>query len=253
MAGKVDPKQYVAKGTGFHTLIGWILLLLGGLFLIAISWGIALIAWLVLLLIQHFMTKRSVAALRGSALRVDHEQMNWLYQATEEMADRLDMDHCPDVYISESNVQNAAAFKQGSKKTILLTDDIVYGMQSRGNEKALLFIVAHELAHHALGHTGYFRSNISTIYKPLSRLDEFSCDAVADALVEDLEASKDAITVLLVGPQLFDRVNKDALERQARSVGTDRYAKKAEKYMTHPLLLRRYQAIVDRHTGSSLK
>ncbi|MFZ4079772.1 MAG: M48 family metallopeptidase [Pirellula sp.] len=250
MVIKVDPKQYVAKGTGLHAMIGWLLLIFSGLICILITSGIALIAWLVLLLVQHFMTKRSEAALRGSALRIDQDQMPWLYQATKEMADRLDMDHCPDVFITESNVQNAAAFKHGKKNTILLTDDIVYGMQSRGNEKALQFIVAHEMAHHALGHTGYFRSTIRNFYKKLSRLDEFSCDAVAHALVEDLDASKDAIIVLLVGPQLFDRVNKESLERQARSVGTDRYAKKAERHMTHPLLLRRYQELVDRFSGS---
>ena len=251
MSGKVDPKQYVEKGTAFHTLIGWLLLLLSGLFLLVVTWGMALIAWLILLLVQYFMTKRSAAALRGSALQVDQEQMPWLYQSTQEMAERLNMDHCPDIFISEANVQNAAAFKHGRRKKILLTDDIVYGMQSRGNEKALQFIVAHELAHHALGHTGYFRSTISAIYKKLSRLDEFSCDAVAHALVDDLEASKDALTVLLVGPQLFDRVNKEALERQARSVGGDSQSKKAERSLTHPLLLRRYQAIVDRFSRST--
>ena len=248
MAGQVDPKKYITKGTGFHAFLGWVLLIVGGLFAILITTGIALIAWIILSIFQHFMVKRSVAALRGSALRVDHEQFPWLYQATQELANRLNMDHCPDVFITEANTQNAAAFKLGRKNTIILTDDLVYGMLHRGNEKALEFIVAHELAHHALGHTSYFRGTIRSFYTKLSRLDEFTCDAVAHALVDDLEASKDALTVLLVGPQLFDRVNKDALERQARSVGTDKYAKKAERYMTHPLLLRRYQAIVDRVT-----
>lgn len=249
MAVKVDPKQYVTKGTGLHTFLGWCLLILGGLIAVLITSGIALIAWLVLAIFQHFMVKRSVAALRGSALRVDGEQFPWLYQATQEMANRLNMDHCPDVFITEANTQNAAAFKLGRKSTIMLTDDLVYGMLQRGNEKALEFIVAHELAHHALGHTGYFRGSIRSFYTKLSRLDEFTCDAVAHALIDDLDASKDAMTVLLVGPQLFDRVDKVALERQARSVGADKYAKKAERYMTHPLLLRRYQALVDRFTA----
>lgn len=249
MAGQVDPRQYVTKGTGFHVFLGWILLILGSFIAILISWGIALVAWLILLVVQHFMVKRSVAALRGSALRVDHEQFPWLYEATQEMANRLNLNHCPDVFISEANTQNAAAFKLGRKSTILLTDDLVFGMLHRGNEKALQFIVAHELAHHALGHTGYFRGTLRSFYTKLSRLDEFTCDAVAHALVDDLDASKDALTVLLVGPQLFDQVNKDALERQARSVGADKYAKKAERYLTHPLLLRRYQAIVDRFTS----
>ncbi len=249
MAHQVDPRQYVSKGTGLHVFLGWTLLIIGSLMAILVTSGIALIAWLILSIVQHFMVKRSIAALRGSALRVDHEQFPWLYQATQELADRLNLDHCPDIFISEANTQNAAAFKLGRKSTILLTDDLVYGMLHRGNEKALEFIVAHELAHHALGHTRYFRGTIRSFYTKLSRLDEFTCDAVAHALIDDLDASKDAMTVLLVGPQLFDRVNKDALERQARSVGDDKYAKKAERYMTHPLLLRRYQALVDRFTA----
>jgi hypothetical protein len=108
-----------------------------------------------------------------------------------------------------------------------------------------VFIVGHELAHHALGHTGLIRGQVRQMWKPLSRLDEYSCDAVANALCGNLKAGRDALILLLIGPQLFKKVNRDALDEQAREVVANKYTKQAEKKLTHPLLLSRYARLVE--------
>ena len=86
---------------------------------------------------------------------------------------------------------------------------------------------------------------ITKSYATLSRLDEFSCDAVAHALVGDAAAAQDALTLLLIGPQLFAKVNRVALEQQAGEVAADKNSKKSERKLSHPLLLRRYHAITN--------
>jgi Zn-dependent protease with chaperone function len=84
-----------------------------------------------------------------------------------------------------------------------------------------------------------------SIVPPLSRLDEFTCDRVATAVVNDSDAVRDALTLLLVGPQLFSRVNQRALKEQADEFMkiSKNERKSAESRSSHPLLLHRYAKI----------
>lgn len=240
MNTSLDAKQYVAPGTGLHSFIGWSLLILFGP-LIFIALTLASYGVLPIVLIVTWLTQRKLlkAKLHGSALKVDEYQFPQIYNSARTMSERLGLAECPDIYIVEGNQQNAFAMKKGSKRYVVLIDDIVFGALATGNTGVLDFIIGHELSHHALGHTGHFRSLIRS-YPTLSRLDELSCDAVAHALIGNKESAYEALTLLLVGPQLFQSVNKEALHRQASEAIGDKYAKKAERKLTHPLLLRRY-------------
>jgi Zn-dependent protease with chaperone function len=244
MSASVDAKQYIAPGTGFHTFVGWSLLLIFGpiifIALTLVSYGIFLIALIIAGLTYFTRVKHMKAKLRGSALQVGEYQFPEIHRSALAMSERLGLSECPEIYIVEDNHQNAFAVKKGSKRYIVLVDDIVFGAMATGNANALDFILGHELAHHALGHTSFFRSMIRSKYLPLSRLDELSCDGVAHALVGDKTAARDALALLLVGPQLFKSVNKEALDRQAREVIEDKYTKKVERKLSHPLLLHRY-------------
>jgi Zn-dependent protease with chaperone function len=244
MSASVDAKQYIAPGTSLHSSIGWTLLVIFGpilfVFLTLVTYGIFLVGLIIAGLTYFSRVKHMKAKLRGSALQVDEYQFPEIYRSAQAMSQRLGLPECPEIYIVEDNHQNAFAVKKGSKRYIVLIDDIVYGALATGNSGAMDFILGHELAHHALGHTSFFRSLIRSKYLPLSRLDELSCDGVAHALVGDTTAARDALALLLVGPQLFKNVNKEALDRQAREVIEDKYTKKVERHLSHPLLLRRY-------------
>ncbi len=109
----------------------------------------------------------------------------------------------------------------------MLIDDVVWGAAATKNPKILAFVIAHELAHHALGHMGFFRRRIAEMQKGLSRCDEFSCDAVAAQLLQDAAACKEGLCLLLVGPHLFSQVNTIELEKQSLEVRNDKYTKKA--------------------------
>ena len=247
MIREIDPKRYLAPGTSLHTFIGWLVFLFSVPILFVLSllstWGLALIAWIIALVFFWLRQARAQARLKGSAILVGPDQFPEIHAAASRISKLLQI-HEPNLYILESNDQNAFAITHGSKHNVVLVDDIVHGALATGNSRVLEFIIAHELAHHALGHTGLIRSRISTLYRPLSRLDEFSCDAVAHAIVQDGTAVRDAMTLLLVGPQLFARVNKVALDQQARQVVADKHSQKSESGLSHPLLLRRYARLV---------
>lgn len=245
---KIDLKKCIAPGTRLHASIGWFLLVVGApvLFLLtlAMTYGVALIFWIVMGLTYQLRMKRAYAQLRGGALEVTSDQFPEIHKLTLEIASRLDLKSIPEIFIIEDNTQNAMALKIASRNFVILMDDMVHGAETTGNSKALAFIIAHELAHHALGHTGVIRRTISQHYKALSRLDEFSCDAVAHEIVGDVFAARDALAMLLVGPHLFSRVNLAALDQQAEKVATDKYSKQAERNLSHPLLLRRYARLL---------
>jgi Zn-dependent protease with chaperone function len=159
MSASVDAKQYVAPGTGLHSFIGWSLLIIFGpilfIFLTVITYGIFLIALIIAGLTYFSRVRHMKAKLRGSALQVDEYQFPEIYNSARAMSERLGLSECPEIYIVEDNHQNAFALKKGSKRYIVLVDDIVFGAMATENANALGFVLGHELAHHALGHTSF--------------------------------------------------------------------------------------------------
>jgi Zn-dependent protease with chaperone function len=249
MAEPVDAKAHVAPGTSFHAAVGYLIAVIGlplvGLAFVLITYGVGLIIGIVALIMWRTNERRNEALLRGSALTVSEEQFPEVHAIAVEQAERLGLASPPEVFIVEANQQNAAALKYGQKHFVVLFDEVVYGALATGNPEALAFIIGHELGHHALGHTNLIRSQARQMWKPLSRVDEYSCDAVANALCGNLKAGRDALILLLIGPQLFNQVNRAALDEQAREVVANKYSKQAEKKLTHPLLLSRYAALID--------
>ncbi|TWT56560.1 M48 family metallopeptidase [Allorhodopirellula solitaria] len=244
----IDPRDYIAPGTGFHQAVGGILAALGFfltmLFLIGATFGIGLVVALIGLLLFFLNQKKHLAKLHGSAIKVGPEQFPDVYNILCHAAAQMGMADVPEAYIYEDNTQNAAAAKIKGKRIVLLTDDMVYGALTTKSAKVLQFVIAHELAHHYLGHSGLIRSHIAMAYKPLSRLNEFTCDGVAAAIVNDQKACGKALALLSVGPQLLPKVNVDALFEQAQQVASNKLSKKSEGALTHPLLLRRFARVM---------
>jgi len=240
----IDLKKHIAKGTGFHTTAAYLAALIIFIVAVVATMGIALIFPIVGWMFSYFRDRKAMAHLKGSSLQVGPQQFTEIYESAERMSQRLGLKGCPNVFIAEDNTQNAKALKIGSKANVVLIDDLVFGTEATGNPEALDFVIGHELAHHALGHTGALRGKISAVYPKLSRLDEFSCDSVATELAGSKQAAYDALALLLIGPQLFSKVNHTALAEQAEAVCNDKVTKRAEKTMSHPVLLRRLGAVM---------
>jgi Zn-dependent protease with chaperone function len=235
----VDPSRYLTSGAGFYAVIGWVMIV-GALILFAsMTFGFGLLILPIGAIGAYFTAKRARAFIRGSAIAVSPDQMPQIHAIVQDFAQRLGMSETPELYLAEDSVANGIAVKLGKKNIIILTDDAVWGSLASPDPKALGFIIGHEMAHIALGHTGILRSTMRTLVRPLGRLDEMSADNVAKALVGDSRAAVQGLALLTVGPQLLRHLNLSALEQQAREVASSKLSKKAERNLTHPLLLRR--------------
>jgi Zn-dependent protease with chaperone function len=240
----IEPKSHVEKGTGLVVFLAYLVaifgVLLGGVFSYGVLWVVLLIAPIA----DYFNRKKAMALLRGSAIEVGPTQFAEIHQCAQTFARRLGMQTLPAIYIVEGNAINAAAMKFAGRQVVILQDDLVDACLHSGDGQTLAFILGHEITHHALGHTGLIRSGLSRVLNNLSRLDEFTCDAVANALVGDMNVSTRAIALLATGPQLIPYLNFHALMQQAQQVEADKNAKKAERKLTHPLLLRRLSRFI---------
>ena len=235
-AAAVNPKAHVAPGTGLRTALAWIPMLA---IIVAVALPTMGVGLLIAAVSGWLLRKKIHARIKGSGVRVNAEQLPEIHKCVEAFARRLGMKAMPEVYIVEDAVQNGVAVKLGSNDIVMLTDDVIWGALHSGDARALGYVIGHELAHVALGHTGTLRSLQSNAFPSLSRLDEFTADNVAAALVNDRALAVKGITLLTVGPQLVPHINMAAMEKQAKEVWADKQSKKAEQGLTHPLLFRR--------------
>jgi Zn-dependent protease with chaperone function len=235
----VRARDFEVAGTALRRAVAYGFALFGLLVLTLSTMGIGLVALLLAPVIDYFLRRRMLAQIKGTSLEVGPNQLPEVYACVKAYAERLGLKEVPHIYVVEGNVVNAAAQRIGSRHVVHLVDDVVWGALKAGDPNALAFIIAHELAHHALGHTRALRAYLALTYRALGRLDELSCDAVALQLVGDREAAYNGLIMLMVGPQLLPYVNRKQLMAQAEQVAQDRATKKAERAHTHPFVARR--------------
>jgi hypothetical protein len=237
--GTVHALSLTHAGTGFHKTIAYVAAAFALIAFVVSTAGMGLFALIAAPIAEKFRWRKVHARIRASGVHVTSEQMPFIHKTVVDFARRLGMKEIPEVYVVEDTVQNGVALKLGKKNMVLLTDDVVWGALQSKDPRALGFVIGHELAHVALGHTGTVRSLLSNVFKPLARDDEYTADNVATALVGDREIAVHGITVLTVGPQLLPFINERALAEQAKEMWRDKHAKKAERMERHPFLLRR--------------
>ena len=240
----VDSAQHIAAGTSWRAAVGWVLVGGGLLFATIASMGGFLLVLAFGAVAAWFQSRRIRALIHGQAVRVDGAQLPGLDACVQVFSQRLGLKEVPEVYMLEDGAVNGFALKLAGKDMMLLTDDAVWGAMQSKNPRSLGFIVGHELAHVALGHTGSLRGLIRTVFPPLRRLDELSADNVARELVGDAQVAFEGIKLLTVGPQMSHYINDDALRVQAEAVVSNSLSAKVEKTMAHPLLMRRLHNVM---------
>jgi Zn-dependent protease with chaperone function len=240
----VQASAHVSPGTTWRAVLGWILV--GGSMLVATiaSMGMFLGVLLFGAIAAWFQNRKTKALIHGQAVKIDAAQLPELHTCVESFSARLGLKEVPEVYMLEDGVVNGFALKLAGKNMMLLTDDAIWGALQSNNPQSLGFIVGHELAHFALGHTGYLRNLVRTVFPPLKRLDELSADNVARELVGDEQIAFDGVKLLVVGPQMSHYMNDEALRAQAEAVVANKLSKKVEKTMSHPLLMRRLHNVM---------
>jgi Zn-dependent protease with chaperone function len=242
---RVDPKSCVAEGTAFFFYLAATVSALGLIAGVIASKGILLVFILIGALGTWLMRKRALAMIHGSGLKVSATQLPEIDECVRNFSERLGITAPVDVYVVEQSVMNAAVVRYGRKNVILLTDDLIHGCLRSGVPMALAYVIGHELGHVALKHNDIVRSWIRQNIKKLGRLDEYSCDCVALRLVGDRNIALCGLLLLTVGHSVMPYVDADSLVTQANEVAANKYTKKAERAMTHPLLLNRIHRILN--------
>lgn len=197
-------------------------------------------------LIFLFISGLFTGTFRGNAVRVSEEQLPDVHRMVEHLSREMGFRETPAVYVMQAGgVLNALALRFLGRNFVVLYSDVVE-LARRQGASALAFVVAHELAHHHRGHTGWRRLLVlPALWIPFlgsaySRACEYTCDAYGAHWCP--AGAVDGLLVLAAGKRLYRDVDPAAFARQAE---TERgfWVWLAEATSTHPNLPKRVAAV----------
>ena len=191
-----------------------------------------------------------MAHVTGNGVRVSSGQLPEIWQKVQEASRKLGLSAVPEVYIVQAGgILNAFATKLLSRRFIIIYSDLLdacdVGEPGRATE--LDFIIGHELGHLAAGHLAWQWFLLPARIVPLlgpaySRAREYTCDLCGHAVVDNLEVSSRALTILAAGGRAGRKVNLDLFVEQVTDTGRFWMAI-FELNATHPFLSKRVAAI----------
>lgn len=205
--------------------------------------GIGLIFLLGLMLIPIIVHFLSMGMIRGNGVKVTQEQFPEIHAKVYELAIKMEMKKLPDVFIVQSEgMLNAFASRFFGRNMVVLYSGITELHVKEGKEE-LDFVIAHELAHIKRNHIlknlfVLFGNWVPFLGSAYSRACEYTCDALAHYYTENLDASKRALTVLAIGPELYRHVNEAEYLKES-SLEKNLFVWLSEKVSTHPALPKR--------------
>jgi Zn-dependent protease with chaperone function len=223
----------------------WIVLMLwiiGGLGIPLIPIGIfALAAYL-----SHLF---SLAYFKTFAVRVSAQQFPEIYQAAAQVSRKLYMD-LPDIYIAQNSLWNAFATRLAGTRIIVLHSAAVDAILLKGHTAQLMWLIGHEMGHHAAGHIGIWAGLIRLGgWLPwfglwYSRRGELTCDRIGLYACGSTSAAIRAMCNMTVGAQLAQRVNVKDVIRQWYEHKDELYVRYRLIYSTHPPNLLRIERLI---------
>lgn len=206
--------------------------------------GIVIIGTLILL--SLFVHGLSMAHIRRNGVRISERQFSGVYEKAELLAKDMDM-KVPNMYVLESSgMLNAFATRFFGKNMVVIYSEL-FDLSEEGKEDELMFVLAHEFAHIKRRHVLVHMLVLPAMFIPLlgeayMRACEYTCDRYAAFYVQNIEASKQALTMLAIGKKLAPKVNQDAFVNQI-SEESGFFAWLSEKLSTHPHLPKRLNAL----------
>lgn len=189
------------------------------------------------------------AKAKSNGVRVGPQQFPELWAMYQSLGQRLDMPHLPRLYVTNGNgVVNAYALSCNKRNNyIVLHSETVMHMAQ--NPDMVEFVLAHEMAHHKLGHVALWRLLIGFIPQMLvplgistTRAQEYSADRVA---LKACGHHGSAMSLLAVGPWMADQVNHDAWRAQCEAEKDEYLVRLANIMSDHAVMSKRFKALVD--------
>ena len=186
---------------------------------------------------------------RAFAAKVGPEQFPEIWAVYTELLAAIDLPHPPALYVANGNgVTNAFAFScTVRRKYIVLHAEIATLMAV--DPDMVRFVLAHELAHHKLGHVSLVRLMVGVVMnllflpgKALTRAQEYSADRLALALCP---GTADKLLFLTVGPWMAHRLNPEAFAEQSLEEDKSLMVRILNIASDHAVMTKRYKALRD--------
>lgn len=191
----------------------------------AITFGLPFV--LIAVLISWLSGMYFKAVVFGNSVHVNPNQFPEIHKIVTEQAKELGLTNIPTVFVENGNgTVNAFAVKMLSKKYIILKSDLVDLMLRHGKTDELAMIIGHELAHHAAGHTAFFRNLlilpgriIPFIGGAYGRACELTADRIGYVLTGNKSAAQNALIAVALGSQsLKTQINTQAFMEQENNI-----------------------------------
>jgi len=214
----VEASACVMPGTKGAVVVAWVIAVLLSVLLTVLSLGILTVVALVFLFVAGLSRRRTLAAIRASALPVGQSQLPELYACVKQFALRLGLTRAPRMYVVKAQAQGLTALREGNELVLLIDEGTLLRFVEGPKPEALSFLIAHEVARHALGYTGFTRLLLARVSPRLACLDLVSADSAATALVSDHTIVKHALLSLLGVSRLQALLDLDELDRVATSI-----------------------------------
>lgn len=189
------------------------------------------------------------AKAKANAIRVGPKQMPELWSMYQALGEKMHMSKLPKLYVTNGNgVVNAYALSCNRRqKYIVLHAETVMAMEKA--PEIVEFVLAHEMAHHKLGHVSLWRIAIGFIpgfLVPLgtttTRAQEYSADRVAKSVCDH---DHSAMKLLAIGPWMVDEVNNESWLEQCDEDRKELYVRFANLFSSHAVMSKRYKALRD--------
>ena len=207
--------------------------------------GIAMIV--ALMLISYFFHAISMASIRRNGVRLSERQFPELYQKAVKLAGDMEIEKMPAIYVLESmGTLNAFATRFFGKDMVVVYSEI-FDLSEEEREEELLFVLAHEFAHIKRRHVMVHLLLLPAMFIPFLgeaylRACEYTCDRYAAYYVGNLDAAKEALSMLAIGKKLSSKMSKEAYVEQIREE-SGFFPWLSEKLSSHPDLPKRINAL----------
>lgn len=193
-----------------------------------------------------FLTESYRAArIRTSAVQIDRAQLPEIFARYTALARATGLTPAPTLYVMNGAGAMSSAASGGHDPLIVVSSDVLDLFYVHHDTNTLDFVLAHELAHHRLGHCTPLRRLIGVIPRllvlpgrALSRAEDYSADRFALCIC----ASADGVCALNAGKRTYLEVVPSVYLAQCEA-DAGPMARIVNALSRHPPPARRYRAL----------
>ncbi|MDN4493565.1 M48 family metallopeptidase [Ureibacillus aquaedulcis] len=227
----------------------WLVLIISIITYVVLALSIVGIAVLVILmLLSFFFSALMIGNIRSNAVKISAEQFPEVFGRAEELCRKMEINKVPDIYVMQSGgILNAFATRFFGRNMVVIYAEI-FELINMNGEDELNFVLAHELAHIKRNHLSKQMLILPAMWIPgiaelYLRACEYTCDCYAAYYTENSAAAQNSLTMLAIGKQLYQHVNKEQYMKQLNEE-KGFFVWLSQALSTHPPLPKRIDEIV---------